>query len=432
MENFSENLNSSNDELNSENQSFFLLRINIQREEYLKGKFAMKCKNYCDALYYFTRVSHKISIVLDGLLKKKALKKILKIIKKISTSYHNYGINNKPMEQNILEYEKVKKKFMGKRNNQFNKNEVIDSNYLKGKNLTFAQEIENLQEKITNEIKECCAKNAKDIIVILDFNIYNPDSNSSNEKIESFIDQTHIILNDYLSNNDRLSVFIYSTQYKILCSLLAKNEIDFNSFSNDLNNYKMIIFKEKEEYSNTSEDNNMNELIGENGLENMEKTKIEFQQHFSDPQSKDSFNTEESNQSKISDILKGFVETINYSKKYLKMKEGKKNEKYLIIFTDLFNYYKTNDEIISSNLDNIKEDKNIIFLLVGKNDLNNDAKRNNNLLDDEDENHLKEILMNKYDKKSQIIYYENMKQIKNILSNNVIRDDIIYPNEIYK
>ena len=432
LENFSENLNSSNDELNSENQSFFLLRINIQREEYLKGKFAMKCKNYCDALYYFTRVSQKISIVLDGLLKKKALKKILKIIKKINTSYHNYGINNKPMEQNILEYEKVKKKFMGKRNNQFNKNEVIDSNYLKEKNLTFAQEIENFQEIITNEIKECCAKNAKDIIVILDFNIYNPDSNSSNEKIESFIDQTHIILNDYLSNNDRLSVFIYSTQYKILCSLLAKNEIDFNSFSNDLNNYKMIIFKEKEEYSNTSEDNNMNELIGENGLENMEKTKIEFQQHFSDPQSKDSFNTEESNQSNISDILKGFVETINYSKKYLKMKEGKKNEKYLIIFTDLFNYYKTNDEIISSNLDNIKEDKNIIFLLVGKNDLNNDAKRNNNLLDDEDENHLKEILMNKYDKKSQIIYYENMKQIKNILSNNVIRDDIIYPNEIYK
>ena len=194
----------------------------------------------------------------------------------------------------------------------------------------------------------------------------------------------------------------------------------------------MIIFKEKEEYSNTSEDNNMNELIGENGLENMEKTKIEFQQHFSDPQSKDSFNTEESNQSNISDILKGFVETINYSKKYLKMKEGKKNEKYLIIFTDLFNYYKTNNEIISSNLEKIKEDKNIIFLLVGKNDLNNDAKRNNNLLDDEDDNQLKEILMNKYDKKSQIIYYENMKQIKNILSNNVIRDDIIYPNEIYK
>ena len=43
------------------------------------------------------------------------------------------------------------------------------------------------------------------------------------------------------------------------------------------------------------------------------------------------------------------------------------------------------------------------------------------------------IIYDKFDEKSEVIYFENMKKIKTILSsNNVIKDDIIYPNEIYK
>ena len=129
--------------------------------------------------------------------------------------------------------------------------------------------------------------------------------------------------------------------------------------------------------------------------------------------------------------MKGLVDTINYSKKYLKIKEGIKNERYLIIFTDFFNYYKITDEVILNNINNLEED-NIIFLLVGKNNLENDIKGKNTLLDEDDEKELKKILLNKFDKRSEIIYYENMKKIKNILSNNVIKDDIIFPNEIYK
>ena len=299
-------------------------------------------------------------------------------------------------------------------------------------NSTFDKEITQTKTKITEDINECCAKNAKDIIIIIDFNIYNPEQISLTDKIESYINQTTIILEDYLSSNDRLSVFIYTSQYKIICPLLYKNKIDLDNFTDDLINFKKEILKEKEEESENDIEEEFN--INEINNKKIKKTEIEFKKgsnnNFSDSQSQESFSGEK-NVIKISDKVKGLVDTINYSKKYLKIKEGIKNERYLIIFTDLFNYYKITDEVILNNINNLEED-NIIFLLVGKNNLENDIKGKNTLLDEDDEKELKKILLNKFDKRSEIIYYENMKKIKNILSNNVIKDDIIFPNEIYK
>ena len=52
------------------------------------------------------------------------------------------------------------------------------------------------------------------------------------------------------------------------------------------------------------------------------------------------------NQYKIGDIVKGLIDTLNYSKNYLKMKEEMENEKYIILFTDLFNNYRITEEKI--------------------------------------------------------------------------------------
>ena len=42
------------------------------------------------------------------------------------------------------------------------------------------------------------------------------------------------------------------------------------------------------------------------------------------------------------------------------------------------------------------------------------------------------LILKKFDERSETIEFENMKKIKTILSsNNVIKDEIIYPNEIY-
>ena len=77
------------------------------------------------------------------------------------------------------------------------------------------------------------------------------------------------------------------------------------------------------------------------------------------------------------------------------------------------------------------KDKKISLLLVGKNKKYNTNKEKNDFND----NNIKfeKLILSKYGEKSEIIYFENMKKIKTILSNNnVIKDEIIYPNELYK
>ena len=77
------NLVTENNEFNSGSQSVFLFKVNIQRSEFLKGKFAMRCHNYTDALFFFIRSAKKKSIVIDGLIKKKSLKRLTQILSKL-------------------------------------------------------------------------------------------------------------------------------------------------------------------------------------------------------------------------------------------------------------------------------------------------------------------------------------------------------------
>ena len=73
--------------------------------------------------------------------------------------------------------------------------------------ITFGEKIEEIKEVILEDINECNAKQEKDIIILIDFNIYNNQNdklNSIKYKIDRFIEQTIIILNNYLSINDRL------------------------------------------------------------------------------------------------------------------------------------------------------------------------------------------------------------------------------------
>ena len=46
---------------------------------------------------------------------------------------------------------------------------------------------------------------------------------------------------------------------------------------------------------------------------------------------------------------------------------------------------------------------------------------------------IEELILSKFGEKSEIIDFDNMNKIKTILSNNkVIKEEIFYPNEIYK
>ena len=422
-------LSSDNNESNSGSQSLFLFKVNLQRAEFLKGKFSLSCKNYTDALFFFIRASKKHCIVLDGLIKKKALKRISKILSKLSKKYNEYGIISWIMYEKIQEYEKSKIRYLNKKNTKsVNINNIQEKISIKNKN-SFKKELVIISKDLMNDIGECNAKQTKDIIIIIDFNIYNQDEkNKSNyDKIDSFIDQTKTILDHYLSSNDRLGALIYKTQYQIICPLVSKNKIDIESFSKDLIYYKKNILDEKEE----EDDSSLNEL---NGGETLNE-KLEIQpgnQFLSDSGSQESFDTGKK-ETKNEEIIKGLVNSVNYSINYLKIKEAAKNERYIILFTDIFNTYKITDEIIMTNFKNLNKEKEITLLLVGKNK-EKDIKYNiNNNFDLDEEKQMVKLIYEKFGERSEIIDFENMKKIKNILSsNNVIKDEIIYPNEIYK
>ena len=201
------------------------------------------------------------------------------------------------------------------------------------------------------------------------------------------------------------------------------NKIDINSFSNDLINCKNRIFNE----------NNQNNQIDEYdiNLNDYKDNEIEFNldgNNMNEDSQEEFFeiSEDENNYNKIN----GLFQAINYLNKYSKMKESVKNDKYIILFTNFLNNNFNEEEKFKIEIENLEEDKDIIFLLVGENEKASlkSEKNNNNINDKEFE----KLILSKYGEKSELIYFENMKKIKTILSSNsIIKDEIIYPNEVY-
>jgi hypothetical protein len=291
----------------------------------VKGKFELECKNIYDALFFFIRAAKKNSIVLDGLIQKKSLEYILKISSKILKKLRIYNLIHLPIKQKLIEYEKYRNRLGKKSNNNFRNNNNEEGKDSEEKNeTTFKDEMENIINEISIDINECNAKQSKDIVILIDFNLYLNDSNNiNNSKIDSFIDQTKTILNNYLSSNDRLGVFIYTKQYQIICPLMCKKHIDIDNFSKDLNYYKKKFFNE----SNETDEN----FISENDLQN------EFQpnsneDNFSEPRSQIDSDEDDKREGDIL-IFSGLLKSINYVINYIKIKEAVENEKYIILFT---------------------------------------------------------------------------------------------------
>ena len=427
---FSHTINSvENRELNSSSQSVFLFKINIQRSEFLKAKLALCCKNYTDALFYFIRSAKKNSLVIDGLIKKRSLKHIFKIMQKLKKQYETYGLIKLPIKDKIDEFDKIqkaKKRSGRKKLTNISKNNEENK---ENKKESFFDEIQIIKNDLIKDINECNAQQAKDIIILIDFNQYlkieNNDTNMN--KIDAFILQTKTILNDYLSSNDRIAVFIYIKQYHIISPLVCKCKIDIKNFYKDLLYFKNISLQEKkgqEEYDIILEEFKTSRAsefeLGGKEFNELSQDEEESSDYFVKTEIK--YN-----------LIEGFIETINYIKNYSKMKEGIKNEKYLIIFTDLFNDKLIRDEKVKNIFLKLKENKESILLLVGKNKIFKHMNENCFDENEEENDFLYELIMNKFGEKSEIINFENMTKIKTILSyNNVIKDEIIYPNEIYK
>ena len=332
--------------------------------------------------------------------------------------YEKYRLIKLSMIEKFNELNKDGKKRSGRKKITFK------SNKEEYKNETFHDEIQKIRVDIIKNINECNAQKDKDIIILIDFNIYNKTQNkeSNLDKINAFISQTKIILNDYLSLNDRLGVLIFIKQYKIICPLMNKYQLDINNFNKDLIYYKNIIVKENVEQNEY--DINFDE-IGNNNIELLDNIYSDISNE------EESIENDDKKEMKYN-LIEGLIGTINYIKNYFKMKESVKNEKLIILFTDLFDSNLSGDEKIQKIFGKLKKNKEAIFLLVGKNKKfksNNDKFSNIN----DDNNFVMELFLNKLGEKSEIINFEYMNKIKTILYfHNVIKDEIIYPNELYK
>ena len=357
---------------------------------------------------------------MDGLIKKRSLKNIYKLLIKMNKKFEKYGLQNLNMNKILKKNKKEENKNFNtklKTGKSTNKMENKEKN-----NISFQEEIEIIKADIIKDINECNAKQEKDVIILIVLNIYNKNNSNSIikvNKINAFIEETFIILNNYLSSYDRMGVLIYLNDYRIICPLIKVNKIDKENFSNDLNNFKNLYPEE----NNENEEINLNETKGIN---------INYDNIINDNSEDDSF-SEEEKEEKNYDKIKGFVDTINYIINYFKMKEEVRNERYIILFTELINREVKLDEQVEKYFENLKGDKGIIFLLVGKNTKFSLKKKieNNDIFNSN--NNIEELILKKFNEKSEIINFEHMKKIKTILSSNkVIKDKLYFPNEIYK
>ena len=325
------------------------------------------------------------------------------------------------------EMEKCKKNKNNKiKSNKYNtkcRSSILKMN--KKKKLTFEEEMEKIKNDIINDISECYERQKKDILILIDFNIYNNNISDLNKNVYIidllFLEKINIILNDYLSTSDRLCVLIYFDKYQIACPLMEVNNIDSNTLSKELLTFKNKVYTEKKD----SEDSciNTNEYkdnFSDFNLDGNENDENQIINEFS--QEEDSFisdDNEDINYMKLDGLLKA----INYLIDYSKIKEGEKNEKYIIIFSDFPSMAFTEEEKTKKIFEDLKRDNEITFLLI----------RKCSNLDIKNDETVKNLMLSRFGEKSKIIEIENAKTIKEILSNNnIIRDEIVYPNEIYK
>ena len=181
----------------------------------------------------FHSLREKNTLVTDGLIKKRSLKHIYKILQKLKKKYEKYGLIKFPIHEKIKEFDKVRKtKKNSGRKKLTIRNRTLEEN-TENKKETFFEEIQKIKNDVIKDINECKAQQAKDIIILIDFNQYNTKSENHDinmNKIDTFILQTKTILNDYLSFNDRIAVFIYIKQYHIILPLIYKCQIDIKKF----------------------------------------------------------------------------------------------------------------------------------------------------------------------------------------------------------
>ena len=452
------------------NNSMYLFQVNIQRGDFLKGKFALTCKNYRDALFYYLKAAKKKSIVSDGVIRKRSLKHIQKIALKIQKKIieqklNSYAINDLFIKSNdFIEYINQSKNEEDLSNISVITNSVIseieenssDKNNIN--KINFIEAIKKIISDINDDIKECNIKQVKDILFIIDINL------CPEELLDNIQREVIQILKKNFNQNDKLGLFILDeNHYHILCPLMSFDKIDVSNLCTNIYNFidkaleyvnverpnKEIFDRMYSKNTNNTDNTQMEKNFGEN--KNYDKNILMndgSKANFSNDDAEDEEENEENEENEFSSdydnegfreknvnyekIFRNIVKNLNFCINYINIKEmDSNNGKYIIFFTDMFNVERKQRNLFKEIFEDIKKDKNIRFLIVGKiKKLITSEKLNKDLIQ-------KQIMINTvlkhFGEKSEFIDMENIKKLKNILSsNNTINDNITFPNELYK
>jgi len=435
LDNYSNKLSNNDNIYNYLNDSSFLFKINMQRSDFLKGKFALVCQNYDDAIFFLIRAAKKKSIVSDGLIKKKALRSIMKILLKIQ-KYLNLKDNDLPIKdvisnaKNLLEV--INRNILDKRKEESNNNKSIievesdneDSNITNNyKNkITFCNGIKMIINEVNKDIEECNIKQLKDVLFIIDRNFCD------DLMLKSFIEEIKVIIQNNINKKDRIGLVLLDKQYYILSPLNTKKNIDIQSLYNDLNikiNKKNGLNVEKITFL---DENNLffeKKLSIKTGKESIYKDLEEEEEELEEEEENSHESVIINDKKDNKEIVIKVIEFLRFFVHYSIMKENENNERYIIFFSNIFNEMKNNFTIIKEEFEKV-HDVNLNLLIVGKlKKYIMDVKRAKQIINN--------FLLRNLGSKSEFVEFENIKKIKTILSSNSsIVDDIIFPNEIYK
>ena len=355
--------------------------ILIQKTNYLKGKFHLKCYDYKNAIDHFENTLEygKIGDIEITINAYKYLIKIAKIylnLVKNDIEFHSQE-NKHKLE---LKEDKLRK-------------EILE-NYINGLN---------------NQIKKF-KYIPKDICIILNFgNISKTNDLNLNEKISNI---QKIILNIYeniTTNKDRIGILEYkNNDYRFLITLRNKSEENEQKFNEILENLEIFLYSSldnnnKIDNSNNKSNNNSSKIIN---LENKEKNKNK--------------NKEEKGKNALC-----LFNSIKYCKGYLKMKQLNYIKNNIVDNWFIFITCAMSDEEIEEILqkpiyDNLFpfEDKNSNLIIIFYETISDDIKSK-----------LKKWI--KYNKSSVLIKDELIK-LKEIMGTKGEQQKIIFELEKYK
>ena len=439
LDNCSNKISNNDNIYNYINDSSFLFKINMQRTDFLKGKFALVCQNYDDAVFFLIRAAKKKSIVSDGLIKEKALRSIMKILLKIQ-KFVNLKENDLPIkdvfcntknlidvinriildkrkeettnDNSILEVESNKEDF-----NKNNKNKKNNNN-----DISFSNGIKMIINEVNKDIEECNIKQLKDVLFILDRNFCD------DLILKSFIEEIKSIIQNNINKKDRIGLVLLDKQYYILSPLNTKKDIDIQSLYNDLN-IKINKYGFNAEKITFLEDNNafFEKKLSVKSNKDSNNKDLEEEEEELEEDEENSNDSDIVNEKKKDnkDIIIKVIEFLRFFIHYSIMKENENNERYIIFFINIFNEMKNHFDSINQEFEKV-HDINLNLLIVGRlKKYIMDIKRAKQIINN--------FLLRNLGSKSEFVEFENIKKIKTILSSNSsIVDDIIFPNEIYK